>query len=269
MISKARSKFRRPSFATAISLVALFIALGGASYAAIKVPARSVGTKQLKNKAVTAAKVKPGTLLRKNFAPGQIPAGAKGATGSEGAQGATGTAGSNGTNGSVGATGADGSVGATGPQGAVGATGTEGAIGATGPDGAVGATGATGDSAFSTYTGSSGGSLSVGTVFMGSGAGTSATETSVRSLTPMVDMVASDLAVHLDFVPGFDTSRTFMFRVDGISTPLGCTITEFASECADTSTQVNIPAGSLISLRSITNGIASPSPAHFGVSLGQ
>lgn len=266
MIRKALRNIRRPSFPTVISLVALFVALGGASYAAIKIPARSVGTKQLKNKAVTAAKVKPGTLLRKNFAPGQIPAGAKGATGSQGPQGPTGPAGTNGTNGAVGAT---GERGVTGANGSVGVTGPDGVAGVTGTTGATGATGATGSSAFSTYTGGSGGSLSVGTLFMGSGSGTSATETSVQSLTPMVDMVASDLAVHLDFAPGFGTSRTFTFRVDNLSTPLGCTTSEFASMCTDTTSQVNIPAGSLISLRSSTSGIASPSPAHFGISLGQ
>jgi hypothetical protein len=39
--------------------VALFIALGGVSYAALKLPANSVGTKQLKNKAVTLGKIAP------------------------------------------------------------------------------------------------------------------------------------------------------------------------------------------------------------------
>jgi hypothetical protein len=48
-----------PSPALVVSLIALFVALGGTSYAAITaaLPANSVGTKQLKNGAVTAAKV--------------------------------------------------------------------------------------------------------------------------------------------------------------------------------------------------------------------
>jgi hypothetical protein len=55
-----------------VATLALFIALGGASYAALKLPKNSVGAKQLKknsvteaklkNEAVTASKVKKGTL---------------------------------------------------------------------------------------------------------------------------------------------------------------------------------------------------------------
>src|SRR5258708_7048681 len=48
----------RPSPAFVLSLIALFVALGGTSYAAItSLPAGSVGTAQLKNGAVTAAKI--------------------------------------------------------------------------------------------------------------------------------------------------------------------------------------------------------------------
>ena len=46
----------KPSPAMVVSLIALFVALGGTSYAAITaVPKNSVGTPQLKNGAVTAA----------------------------------------------------------------------------------------------------------------------------------------------------------------------------------------------------------------------
>ncbi len=41
-----------------VGYVALFIPLGGTSYAAISIPARSVGTKQLGNGAVTVAIVR-------------------------------------------------------------------------------------------------------------------------------------------------------------------------------------------------------------------
>jgi hypothetical protein len=40
-----------------VSLIALFVALGGTSYAAITLPKNSVGTKQIKNDAVTASKL--------------------------------------------------------------------------------------------------------------------------------------------------------------------------------------------------------------------
>lgn len=49
---------RRPSPALVISLIALIVALGGTSYAAMKLPKNSVGTKQLKKNAVTGVKIK-------------------------------------------------------------------------------------------------------------------------------------------------------------------------------------------------------------------
>ncbi|HYB28075.1 MAG TPA: hypothetical protein VEF89_15770 [Solirubrobacteraceae bacterium] len=48
---------RRPSASLVIAMVALFVALGGTSYAAFSLPASSVGTRQLKNGAVTADKL--------------------------------------------------------------------------------------------------------------------------------------------------------------------------------------------------------------------
>ncbi len=46
------------SYANVMATVAVFIALGGASYAALKLPKNSVGSKQLKKNAVTTAKIK-------------------------------------------------------------------------------------------------------------------------------------------------------------------------------------------------------------------
>jgi hypothetical protein len=57
------SKLRgRLSFANVMSVIAVFIALGGASYAAVKLPKNSVGPKQLKKDAVTTAKIKNGAV---------------------------------------------------------------------------------------------------------------------------------------------------------------------------------------------------------------
>jgi hypothetical protein len=60
------------TYANVMATLAVFIALGGASYAALKLPKNSVGSKQLKkssvttakikNEAVTGAKVRQGTL---------------------------------------------------------------------------------------------------------------------------------------------------------------------------------------------------------------
>lgn len=53
---------RLPSPAMIVACIALTVALGGTSYAAIKLPAASVGTKQLKKGAVTGVKVKRNTI---------------------------------------------------------------------------------------------------------------------------------------------------------------------------------------------------------------
>ena len=53
---------RLPSPAMIVACVALAVALGGTSYAAIRLPASSVGTVHLKKGAVTGAKVKRNTL---------------------------------------------------------------------------------------------------------------------------------------------------------------------------------------------------------------
>jgi hypothetical protein len=46
------------TYANVMATIAVFIALGGASYAALKVPRNGVGAKQLKKNAVTTAKLK-------------------------------------------------------------------------------------------------------------------------------------------------------------------------------------------------------------------
>jgi hypothetical protein len=125
----------RLTFSNVVAVIALFIALGGASYAAIKIPKNSVGTKQLKKNAVNSSKVKNHSLLAKDFKKGQIPKGATGPKGPVGATGAAGLKGATGPAGLPGATGAAGLPGATGPTGADGIPGVTGAEGPTGPAG--------------------------------------------------------------------------------------------------------------------------------------
>jgi hypothetical protein len=48
---------QRLTFANVISVIALFIALGGGAYAAVALPKNSVGSKQIKKNAVTNAKI--------------------------------------------------------------------------------------------------------------------------------------------------------------------------------------------------------------------
>ena len=52
----------RPSPAMVVAFIALFVAIGGSSYAVTRLPAGSVGSKQLKKNAVTGAKVKNRSL---------------------------------------------------------------------------------------------------------------------------------------------------------------------------------------------------------------
>jgi hypothetical protein len=81
---------------------ALFVALGGTSYAALVLPANSVGSAQLKRGSVTSAKVKDHTLKSVDFAAGQLKRGPAGAAGARGIQGAKGDQGAQGVQGPVG-----------------------------------------------------------------------------------------------------------------------------------------------------------------------
>jgi hypothetical protein len=60
------------TYANVMATLAVFIALGGSSYAALKLPKNSVGSKQIKRNAVTSTKVKNRTLLSGDFKRGQI-----------------------------------------------------------------------------------------------------------------------------------------------------------------------------------------------------
>lgn len=80
----------RLTYANVVATIALFCALGGGAYAAATLPKNSVGPKQLKKNTVTSPKVKDGSLLKKDFKAGQLPAGATGPPGPAGAPGETG-----------------------------------------------------------------------------------------------------------------------------------------------------------------------------------
>jgi hypothetical protein len=91
-----RALHLRPSPAMIVACAALFVSLGGVGYAAIVLPANSVGTKQLKKNAVNSAKVKPRSLLASDFKKGQLPRGPRGLQGVPGATGAAGAPGAKG-----------------------------------------------------------------------------------------------------------------------------------------------------------------------------
>jgi hypothetical protein len=95
-----------------VACIALLVALTGTSIAAVsQLAPSSVGTLQLKtgavtnakirNNAVTSLKVANRSLLRSDFAPGQLPAGPVGPQGPAGPAGAAGPAGPAGTIGAI------------------------------------------------------------------------------------------------------------------------------------------------------------------------
>ena len=94
------------TYANVIATAALFIALGGVGYAAVKVPKNSVGTAQLKKNAVTGSKIRSNAVGNSDLSPvvrAQLaragtpgpagPAGAKGEAGAKGDAGSPGLSG--------------------------------------------------------------------------------------------------------------------------------------------------------------------------------
>lgn len=125
----------------AVAYLALFVALGGTSWAATQLPKDSVGSKQLRKNAVTGSDlaaasvqsraIKNGTITAADLAKGLSVAGQAGATGPAGAtgargpQGEAGAKGELGSKGDTGAPGKDGADGETGPAGPTEGTSTD------------------------------------------------------------------------------------------------------------------------------------------------
>jgi hypothetical protein len=99
------------SYANAVATLALFIALGGSSYAAIVITGKNV-----KNNSLTTKDIKNRSLLKKDFKAGQLPRGPAGRQGSSGAKGDAGP---------QGGPGPQGAKGDAGPQGAPSLSGLE------------------------------------------------------------------------------------------------------------------------------------------------
>ncbi|MGE4427606.1 MAG: hypothetical protein AB7G37_14235 [Solirubrobacteraceae bacterium] len=129
---------RRIGSAHVMAGVAIFVALGGTSYAAVSLPKNSVGSAQIKNgavaakdlkkkavtgsrvasNAITSSKVKDGSLLAQDFKAGELSGGAPGPAGPQGPQGEKGDKGEKGDPGAPGANGTNGVSGyqlVTGP----------------------------------------------------------------------------------------------------------------------------------------------------------
>jgi hypothetical protein len=96
-----------------IGLLALFIALGGTSYAAAKLPRNSVGSQQIRSGAVTQSKLAKSVRTQLSKAGVAGSAGAQGPKGDTGAQGRQGEQGVQGIQGVAGAKGDEGDPGPT------------------------------------------------------------------------------------------------------------------------------------------------------------
>jgi hypothetical protein len=111
MFSRIRSGV---TFSNVTALMALFVALGGTAYAAVKLPRNSVGATQIKKNGVRASEVragavgtsevKNGSLRLRDFRASEVP------VGQQGPQGERGPAGEKGTDGTDGAPGAPGTA---------------------------------------------------------------------------------------------------------------------------------------------------------------
>jgi hypothetical protein len=101
---------RHLTYANVVASLALFLALGGAAFAATQLPRNSVGTGQLKREAVTAGKIAKKT--RKQLQGDRGPTGPQGPQGKTGKQGAKGAAGAKGAQGIKGDKGERGETGA-------------------------------------------------------------------------------------------------------------------------------------------------------------
>lgn len=206
------------TFANVVSLVALFVALGGTSYAAVKLSKNSVRSVHIKNgqvkgpdvakNAINGDKIADGTLLVKDFASGQLRPGEAGRPGD------------------------------TGPPGQPGATGQPGAAGLPGSPAA---------SAFSSrFPPPFGGGFGP---ISGIRSGAAPPESDVQMVSPATPIVARDLlARHVgDGTAG--GSRGFILRVNGADSALACSYAQPGDTCQNTSDAVTIPAGSLLSIR--------------------
>lgn len=87
---------RRLSYANVVATLALFVALGGSSYAAVKLGRNAVKSRNIAPNAITGAKVKNHSLTAADLATSVLKTGATGATGAKGDTGAAGPAGAKG-----------------------------------------------------------------------------------------------------------------------------------------------------------------------------
>ena len=266
MLSPVLRHLRR----NAVSYLALFVALGGTSYAAVKLPANSVGTRQLKRGAATAGKIKPHSLLLSNFKAGQLAAGAQGPTGPQGPAGKDGAPGKDRQNGTPGHDGHTILNGVGAPPDDSGSPGdfyidtaaneiygpksssASGAWGSgttlAGPKGDPGTPGSATVTGRITNVPSATGTIVATTYGAVSGVSPDAnSSSSVASLSPNVDVVAKNLYVKFSTPPGSNGEHEIDLEVNGTPTSFDCWVYNSGTNTTCTAAgPVSIPAGSTV-----------------------
>jgi hypothetical protein len=216
MLANPRS---RVTYANVMATVAVFIALGGSSYAALRVTGRHVPKdaltgadikhltgRDVRNNSLTGSDVKNltsaditnGALRAEDFAPGQLPAGPRGETGPAGLPGTTG-------------------------QSML--------------------TGSTENGAIEPLSGGGSEALNLPP----SGVATFAEGSSVQ-LTPHAAVAADALTVQVENAPPANAALRFIFSVNGILTELHCVIPAGQKSCTDFATVEEIGQDSEITL---------------------
>jgi hypothetical protein len=90
-------------------------------------------------------------------------------------------------------------------------------------------------------------------------------DTPIAMWTPNVPIVASDLAVRLTAAPGAGATRTFFIQAQAGPTSVSCPISGAALTCNSGAASAVLPAGSLVEFRESTNSTApAPADALFG-----
>jgi hypothetical protein len=136
MLTRFRTELTGPSPAFVLAAIALFVALGGSSYAAISLGANSVKSRHIakgqvkasdvaKN-AVKSTKVADGSLVAADFKAGELAAASAGPQGPKGDTGPQGPKGDTGPQGDAGPQGPAGPAGPAGPKGQKGEPGLSG-----------------------------------------------------------------------------------------------------------------------------------------------